>query len=159
MKEDLKLYSSLMLRPLMRMYYAGFAFGVPVTFALLWHRGELKLDGIPVLLGATLVLVFLIFWFFPYLHQRRLCSQPNLLNTPVMLFICDETLRTELPDSQTECRWESFRSFREERNAFVLYTTKTAFQILPKRWLTDEQIKQLRDFLPSVIHGRMARVN
>jgi hypothetical protein len=151
-KADVKLISSLMLRPHMSTAYAGFGLGVPAIILLAWHRGDFARPSGLVSIGALLIPAFLIFGFFPYLHYRRLCKEPNLLNTAVTLFICNETIRTEMPDTQTECRWETFRSFREESKAFVLYTSKTNWRILPKRWLTEEQVEELRGFLPAVIH-------
>jgi hypothetical protein len=62
--------------------------------------------------------------------------------------------QTETQTSLVEWKWDRFKRFREDENAFCFHLrggTGRTFEYLPKHWLKDHQVDELRSFLRSAI--------
>jgi hypothetical protein len=150
-KEDMKVLAALSLRPTQRLYYPGLVIAPFAVGLLLWRQGEPLLPGLLFFLPAEALLLVLILWLFPYLYLRRFYRDSNLVGNHFCIHVCNESFATETATTQTEVKWDVFKRFREEKEAFVLELFTAPGQLIPKRWLTAKQIEELRDFLPTMI--------
>jgi len=48
-------------------------------------------------------------------------------------------------------RWENFRKWKQNEKYYLLYTNHYQFNVIPKRALSEEQIKELEDYLEKYI--------
>jgi hypothetical protein len=98
--------------------------------------------------GAILLYLFLLFEIvIPYFFCPYQYRQSNLVKGNFTVRLDDEWLSIRSPDIETKMRWKVYKGYKEDRHAFILYPASNMFQLIPKRFLTENQIHVLQHFL------------
>jgi hypothetical protein len=110
-------------------------------------------------LGSSTIIVIVTFAtlaimqiLLPFISHRRIYYQNPSLFSARTVTIDDEGLRSESESGNTEVKWTSFVKFIEGTNIFLLYRSKDAIGIIPKRVFSNqEQLAEFNRLLASKI--------
>ena len=95
-------------------------------------------------------LIIVVIWLFFAYRSRKVYG----LDKPFTATFTAEGVTWESTGSRVENKWIVFKGFSENATVFVLHLDEPFFQAIPKRILTSEQIKQLRElFQANVTSG------
>ena|SRR5579859_2534124 len=127
------------------------AFAICIICLEIW----LLISGMssPRLLDAALnirpLAIFLGIWaafvlFLPRLSARTQFRGTPVAKLPVRLFVSDDGLRFQTSISDATVAREAIVKFIEDRNVFVCYAAARAFNLIPKRAFTTDEIDSFR---------------
>jgi hypothetical protein len=100
---------------------------------------------------APWVLIFLFIWFFVFrlmrsMPRRHWDAQPHLA-LPHTMTVTDDGMRFQCAVATYDYRWSGMTKWREDDQIMLLYVSDVAFQMIPKRALSPEQLVQLREIV------------
>jgi hypothetical protein len=94
---------------------------------------------------------------FPRIHLQRIRKNRDVVDSIRRIRITDDAYsihnQTETQTVLTEWKWDSFKRFRAAEKGFCFYLLNKTFEYLPKHWLTEHEVDELRCFLPTVIRS------
>ena len=101
------------------------------------------LIAIAVILGVAVVFPLV----FSPLAIRHRFRQDKLVSKPVSVRWDEEAYEAEQPGVHNRIPWRDYLKCREDRHLFVFFLSDYNYQVLPKRALTQEQIKDIQQTL------------
>jgi YcxB-like protein len=109
-------------------------------------------NGFPKFLLINEVVLLLILFVAPVLSSRvfgarnakRHFKAMKILQQPIELLWSAEGLKETTETSIVLTPWDHFSKWREDEASFILYITPAMYRLIPKRFLTNAQIEDLR---------------
>ena len=97
---------------------------------------------------AGVVLLWIAFlWAFPRWNMSRQFHKQPGAHGPLTLLIDDAGAHWRWNGGSSDIAWENYIRWIDGRGQILFYSSPACFNILPKRGLTTEQVKQLQDLL------------
>jgi YcxB-like protein len=109
---------------------------------------RLTVNGLPIALFAVIYV-----WFFPRLAGFLLYSKAPWMNGAWKLIADNSGIHWEWNGGSADLEWKNFVSWFEGQNQFLLYSSRAAYHIVPKRAFSSEQIEELRALFARNIGG------
>ncbi|WP_407674126.1 YcxB family protein [Paludibaculum fermentans] len=85
--------------------------------------------------------------------RKQIKSTPHLFEEGEYDFD-DKQFQIIRPSVQLAMSWNNVHSAVELQRQFVIYTTKTCFFSVPKRFFSDDQLSSVRELLTQVLQAR-----
>jgi hypothetical protein len=127
---------------------------MPVLFAPLMESIKSSLGFICVLAVSISGGVVFLEIFVPGLLYAAHYRRSSLMKRTFAVKVDEEWISFVSPDLENRYRWRAFKKYKEDQYVFILYPASTAFEIIPKRVLTESQIEELHHFLSETIDPR-----
>jgi len=100
-----------------------------------------------VLPAAIVPLIFISTPLLNRWNQSKMYAKTTSLHSRLSLAAENDMLRFQGPTFSSDIRWPHFYRFVEDERSFLLYQNAQAFNIVPKRGLSPDQIKEFRALL------------
>ena len=120
-------------------------------------NGQRALDVVlpPLIIGALWIWIGMG-WTY-WLSARNQYAKNPSLRQPRRVEINGDGVKIDAGIASSQHSWQAYVRYVEAKDSFLLYTSPTSFNIIPKRVLQPEQVNELRETLKSNI-GRQAAV-
>jgi hypothetical protein len=109
--------------------------------------------AIPVLVVLAVVVLALLCKAWLPRAIRREVKQRRAFEQPVEIILDDDGARFISPLDTANRAWSDFQRWQENEHAFRLYESRSFFHFIPMRFLTAEQVAELRILLAAKIPG------
>jgi len=84
-------------------------------------------------------------------QAKRVYTKSPILSEEVTLKVSKKGIEYNKSANTELLRWENFRKWKQNEKYYLLYTNHYQFNVIPKRALSEEQIKELEDYLEKYI--------
>jgi hypothetical protein len=98
----------------------------------------------PKLLSTLCALLLVCIPIYLRFMMRRCFNRTRTATGDCTIDFNEEGIRARGLDTKSEVGWSAIQSFSEDSKTFLLYLAPARFLPVPKRFCTDEQIKELR---------------
>lgn len=88
-----------------------------------------------------------ILWAAPWWGARLQFNKQPAAQGPRTMFLDSGGVHWRWNGGSTDIEWKNFIRFLEAKNHFLLYSSPVSFNIVPKRALTADQVRELRTLL------------
>jgi hypothetical protein len=130
---------------MMRLAYVCFALTLAVALQLSLAEAQRSINPFP--LWGLFAFWAWYLWFCPFYIARKVMKSSPGVQLPRMLNISEEGLYSRTSASESRMAWEVFVGWAEAERVFVLLPNAVSFFPVPKRAMTDDQQRELRDLL------------
>lgn len=84
-------------------------------------------------------------------QAKKVYTKSPILSEEVTLKVSKKGIEYNKSANTELLRWENFRKWKQNEKYYLLYTNHYQFNVIPKRALSEEQIKELEDYLEKYI--------
>ncbi len=162
MKMEKKDYLNLVMYSIMgKNRFAAFGvFAILVICAgylILGGIGAIEMTGILKLVAVALILIVIILLILMnYIRRKLEVSDLAYMGRNRHMIICEDMVISETDDEDTtrEFEWEGLYNGEECKTYFLMYSNTGMIVFLPKRFMTEEQIPQIRKILKVMMQSK-----
>jgi hypothetical protein len=122
--------------------FARIGTALVLLLGIVWQLSRGSIGGVLVWLGVVAAL-----WWWPQHYIKKIYSRNPQWYGPHELYVSDAGFTVKKPRSESRQGWEYFSAYEESDSDFILISGKNAFQVIPKRGLTEEQVVAVRALL------------
>ena len=130
---------------------------ISVGYLVMGYSGRIEMNRMLMWIAAAMIVAVLgIFGFMRYLTIRLNQSDFNYMGSKRHYIFSEDGVVSEAYDEEKskEFLWEDLFNGDECRTHFLLYNTGGMIVLVPKRFLTDEQIPQLRKIIKVMMQSK-----
>jgi len=80
-------------------------------------------------------------------QAKKTYKESSILSDKVSLHISKKGIQYNKNTATQLLRWDNFTKWKQNENTYLLYTNHYQFNVIPKRVMTEEQIKELENYL------------
>jgi hypothetical protein len=139
------------MRKITRTLYAILVVASVISWVFAWYN-PVEIDKLFEIVFPTSIIITLglVFYFevgYYYDFVKKAYKKAGYADQELRVTIDDKQLTVIGPTSQATTQWDHFYKWRESQAVFMLYSQPTLMLIIPKRFMTPEQVDEFRTFL------------
>jgi len=119
------------------------------SFMLIWllvNVRHMNLD-LRLLLGMGLALFFIANPWLTRRKQKKMYSSASAMHGKLSAEFDDQGARFSGPNHNGSAGWQNYQKFTEDSRMFLLWQPTKVFNLIPKRYLSSQQVEELRTVL------------
>ncbi len=126
--------------------WAAGLFAAFIVFGFLIKPSVEMARGLTPLFGLVIMWILLLWWLPRWSMRRQFLKQPGA-HGPRTLLLDASGAHWRWNGGSSDIEWKNYIRSVEGKNQFLFYTSPACFNILPKRALGAEQLREVRELL------------
>lgn len=104
---------------------------------------------------AIFAFYFLILWLLPRRNAKKLFESMPSVQAPISLEATDSGVKFETQNGNSENAWPAFPKWSEQKSFFLLYSSQSIANVIPKRAFSEGEEEEFRRLLTGKIPKRI----